>query len=208
MEEIKVPRPKKLGVNAVNRPIMFAKHARGFSMIEVLVTIVIIAIGLLGLAGVQARLQLSEMESYQRSQALMLLQDMANRIATNRRNAGDYVTGTASPLGTGDTTSCTTLTTTQQKDACEWSNALKGAAETFGSDSVGAMIGARGCIEDLGGSQYLITVTWQGLTPISAPAAACGQNLYNGAAGKACVNDLCRRAVTTIVRIGTMGESP
>ena len=41
-------------------------------MIEVLVTIVICVIGLWGLTEVQARLQMSEMESYQRSQALML----------------------------------------------------------------------------------------------------------------------------------------
>jgi type IV pilus assembly protein PilV len=193
---------------------MFMKSARGVSMIEVLVTIVIIAIGLLGLASLQARLQLSEMESYQRAQALMLLQDVANRIATNRKNASAYVTGADSPLGTGDEqpANCATLTspTTQEKDACEWSNALKGAVEKSGSTMVGAMVGARGCIENLGlgGNEYLITVTWQGLTPISAPWVLCGQNQYDGEEGTACVNDRCRRAVTTIVRIGTMGLSP
>ena len=68
---------------------------RGATMIEVLVTVVIIAFGLLGMAGLQMRMQLSEMESYQRSQALLLLNDMASRIATNRTaaTAGNYVTG-------------------------------------------------------------------------------------------------------------------
>ncbi|MDP3678960.1 MAG: prepilin-type N-terminal cleavage/methylation domain-containing protein, partial [Methylotenera sp.] len=59
-----------------------ARFQRGALLLEVLVTIVILAIGLLGLAGLQAKLQSSEMESYQRAQALILLNDMASRIAT------------------------------------------------------------------------------------------------------------------------------
>jgi type IV pilus modification protein PilV len=68
----------------------------GTSLIEVLVTIVILAIGLLGLAGLQSRLQVSEMESYQRAQALVLLNDMVGRIEANRTNAASYVTGAGS----------------------------------------------------------------------------------------------------------------
>ena len=48
-------------------------------MIEVLATIVICVIGLWGLTEVQSRLQMWEVESYQRSQALMLLGDMSTR---------------------------------------------------------------------------------------------------------------------------------
>ena len=67
-------------------------------MLEVFITIVILTIGLLGLAGLQSRLQASEMEAYQRAQALILLNDMASRIATNRANAASYVTGADNPL--------------------------------------------------------------------------------------------------------------
>ena len=63
---------------------------RGTSLIEVLVTIVILAIGLLGMAGLEARLQTSEMEAYQRAQALILLNDMASRISANGANAAFY----------------------------------------------------------------------------------------------------------------------
>ncbi|HEY0563491.1 MAG TPA: prepilin-type N-terminal cleavage/methylation domain-containing protein, partial [Methylophilus sp.] len=49
---------------------------QGSTLLEVLITIVILAIGLLGLAGLQSRLHVSEMESYQRAQALVLLNDM------------------------------------------------------------------------------------------------------------------------------------
>ena len=174
---------------------------RGTTLLEVLVTIVILAIGLLGLAGLQARLQSSEMEAYQRSQALILLNDMASRIATNRAMAASYITGT--PLGVG--MACSTDTSTPQKaDASEWCNALQGAAETLSGGNVGAMVGGRGCVKALDGNSYLITIAWQGMTPISAPAAACGAGSYNG--GTACVNDLCRRTVTTIVRIGDLAS--
>ncbi len=53
-------------------------------MIEVLVTLVVLALGLLGVVGLQARGQQAELESYQRGQALVLLQDMVDRMNTNR----------------------------------------------------------------------------------------------------------------------------
>jgi type IV pilus assembly protein PilV len=182
---------------------------RGTSMIEVLVTIVILMFGLLGLVGLQTKLQVSEMEAYQRAQALILLEDMANRIASNRNFAATYVTGADNPLGAGMT--CPTpagSATRQEKDAAEWCNVLQGAAETTdaGANKLGAMIGGRGCVESLSGNEYLVTVTWQGLGPISVPPAsvACGKDLYDGASGTPCANDLCRRTLTTIVRIATL----
>jgi type IV pilus assembly protein PilV len=178
----------------------------GTSMIEVLVTIIILAIGLLGLAGLQSRLQSSEMEAYQRAQALILLNDMASRIAANRTEAASYAAyDSSSPLGVGMT--CPTATgTAQEFDVREWCEALQGAAESMGGSNVGAMVGGRGCIDDLGDDEYMVTVAWQGLNPVSAPpdSVACGEGEYDG--GTACVNDLCRRAVTTIVRMGNLGS--
>jgi type IV pilus assembly protein PilV len=176
-------------------------------MIEVLVTIVIISFGLLGIAGLQVRLQTSEMESYQRSQALLLLNDMANRMSTNRNNVAAYVVAPTGPLGAG--MACPTASATPaQRDLRDWCNALQGAGETTnaGATKVGAMIGGRGCIENINGSDYLITIAWQGLIPISAPPASvtCGAGSYIGAAGSNCVNDLCRRTVTSLVRIGSL----
>src|SRR5215213_4238343 len=91
---------------------------RGASMIEILVTLVIIAFGLLGMAGLQMRMQVSEIEAYQRSQALLLLDDMASRIATNRNNAAAYV---ASTTTYGGTDACpTATTTTADRDLKDW----------------------------------------------------------------------------------------
>jgi type IV pilus assembly protein PilV len=188
----------------MSRPASIQRQ-RGTTLIEVLVTMVIIAIGLLGLAGLQYRVQLSDMETYQRGQALILLEDMAARISTNRAAAATYVTTAANPLGVG--TPCpNTIGTRQEMDAVQWCNALQGAAEVQGAGKVGAMLGARGCVESLPNNEYLITVPWQGLTPLSAPPAgvACGASLYDGGADSSCTADLCRRVVTTIVRIATL----
>lgn len=174
-------------------------------MIEVLVTIIILALGLLGLAGLQSRLQMSEMEAYQRAQAIILLNDMASRIATNRKVAPTYVTGSGSPVGAG--MSCPASTASiKDVDVGEWCDGLQGAAEASGGTLMGAMVGGRGCIEDLGDDEYRVTVAWQGLTPISAPPEeiACGKDLYDGESGSACTSDRCRRVVTTTVKIATL----
>jgi type IV pilus assembly protein PilV len=186
------------------------KGQRGTSLIEVLVTMVILAFGLLGAAGLQARLQLADMEAYQRAQALILVDDIASRIATNRAHALAYVTGASNPLGTGGACPVTgPLPTRQAIDADQWCNALLGAAEVTGINKIGAVLGARGCIEQLPNNEYLVTVAWQGVVPISAPptSVACGVNLYNGAIGSTssnCVSDRCRRVVTTVVRIAVL----
>lgn len=180
----------------------------GVTMIEVLVTLVILLLGLLGLAGLQAKAQLAETESYQRVQALVLLRDMADRVNANRTVATSYLTPTTAPLGKDSTKDCSAPATTADKDLCQWDAALKGAAEATGgacntatgTNCVGAMIGARGCITSPAANQYLIEVVWQGLAATAAPPAsvACGSGLYNT------TGDLSRRAVTTLVQIGTL----
>lgn len=183
----------------------FIASERGISLIEVLVTLIILAVGMLGVMGLQARLQQSDMEVYQRSQALILLDDMASRLAANRNQAASYVTGSANPLGVGMT--CPTSSATQlDRDKAEWCAALQGAAEAEDDGTqVGAMLGGRGCVESLGSGQYLITVAWQGVSPLNAPptGVACGVNAYN-ATGTACTNDRCRRVVTTVVRVAAL----
>jgi type IV pilus assembly protein PilV len=171
----------------------------GFSLVEVLITIIILAFGLLGLGGLQARVQTSQSESYQRAQALLLVQDMANRISANRANASSYLTS-GTTIGTGDSqpADCSSLTGAS-KDICEWSNELKGAAETQGGSSVGAMLGARGCIDQIGSTPavYRISVSWQGLAAVSTPSLSCGQGSYG-------INDAFRRVIAIQVPVACL----
>jgi type IV pilus assembly protein PilV len=181
---------------------------RGASMIEVLVTIVIIAFGLLGMAGLQSRLQVSEMEAYQRAQALVLLNDMASRIATNRNLSASYATevGMIKVKPDADCAADFAGTSMLKTDVREWCNALQGAAEISGTNKLGAVIGGRGCVEDLGNREYMISVAWQGNVPLNAPPAsvACGKDLYDLGGTTGCTADRCRRVVTTIIRIAPL----
>lgn len=184
----------------------------GFSMIEVLVTTLIVAFGMLGLAGLQVKLQTSEMESYQRAQALVLLSDMSERLTANNANASSYVSTSA--VGTGDSvpTSCAALAAgSAARDLCEWSNELKGSAETkTGLGNIGAMIGARGCITQVQAPNpasgvcqpgiYEIDVAWQGIVKTAAPAVSCGEDLYG-------TDNSLRRVVTRFVTVGLPGCS-
>jgi len=170
----------------------------GFSMIEVLITIVILMIGLLGLAGLQTKALTAQMEAYQRSQALILLKDMVDRISANRKKADFYV----ATLGT-DVTACpTTGNTVADGDLCEWHNALLGAAEVQDTAKVGAMIGARGCITRTvapapgAPSRYLVAVAWQGLNSTAVPAIDCGKDEYG--------NEKLRRVVALPVNIADL----
>jgi type IV pilus assembly protein PilV len=171
----------------------------GFSLLEALVTVVILAFGMLGLAGLEARIQIASTESLQRSQAVLIMQDMVNRISANRPNAAAYVT--AAPLGTGDAepATCTGLTGVAL-DQCEWSLELKGASEQqAGSGSyIGAMTGARGCIEQVGNNPPLfrVSVAWQGMAQLSTSSLACGQNQYGA--------DSFRRAIAGYVPVACL----
>ncbi len=181
---------------------MMISRQRGFTLIELMVSILIISLGLLGLARLQMRMQLSDMESYQRAQALLLINDISSRMSANPNNASSYVT--ASPVGAGMTCPATS-STRQQADLADWCSSLQGAAEVGGGNvKAGAMLGGRGCIQSLGSNQYMITVAWQGVGPISAPptSVACGSGSYDGSSG--CTSDLCRRVVTTVVRVATL----
>ena len=195
----------------------------GFTMIEVLITFVVLVIGLLGLIGLQARTQQAELESYQRGQALVLLQDILDRMNANRIEAknGTYTTGTSTPLGGGGAlTDCTALTGAA-RDKCEWGNLLNGAGEvapggtcstSAGTSCIGAMLGARGCITydattelpDSSGTPiagtgiHTITIAWQGVNKGATALAAnlCGKNLYP--------SEDQRRVVTATLRIGAL----
>ena len=172
---------------------------RGVTMLEVLITIIILSFGMLGLAGLQARVQLAEVEAYQRAQAIVLLQDMVDRINANRNNSLSYA---AAAVGTGNTTigtDCAGLVGAAL-DLCEWHNALLGNAETKSGQNIGAMIGARGCVANTVATnprEFLVSVVWQGVTPTATPASTtCGQNAYG--------NEATRRAIVARVTVGCL----
>jgi len=145
-------------------------------MIEILVTLVILMVGLLGIAGLMAQGQRTSFEAYQRQQALALANDMAERIKGNRPGADNTAVATtytaavpiATPAGdgtrftnltTGGITNCVTANCTTsdvvQFDAAVWDGLLAGAAsetDTATGTAVAPLLRARGCVEQLAGA--------------------------------------------------------
>jgi type IV pilus assembly protein PilV len=178
----------------------------GFAMIEVLITLVIILLGLLGVAALMVRANTSQMESYQRVQAVILLEDMRNRIEANRGVATCYANGpTGAQLGTGygGTPTCVAGTAAQNAqavaDMTDWNAQLLGSAESKSGTKVGAMLGARGCVSEIDAANriYLISVAWQGMASSAVPKVTCGQGQYGA-------DDSLRRALSVTVRIGDL----
>ncbi len=166
--------------------------AAGFTLIEILVTLAIIAIGLLGLGAFQVRVQQAGLEAYNRAQALVILSAMVDRINANRLTAPCYATTTpaGSPyLGYVDANhvgaiSCSGFgdVNTQQlavNDLNEWDQMLQGAKEAMAGNATGGALGARGCISfDAATSTYTLAVAWQGTVETAVPTVNCGNNAY------------------------------
>jgi len=79
------------------------RHVRGLTLIEVLVTMVLLGVGLLGLAGLQLRgMQVNQGSTF-RSQAAILAEDLADRMRTDAATVaaqgydGQWVGGGAAP---------------------------------------------------------------------------------------------------------------
>ncbi|MGH6770645.1 MAG: type IV pilus modification protein PilV [Xanthobacteraceae bacterium] len=193
----------------------YRPRQRGFTLLEVLVSLLILVLGVLGLIGLQAQAQIAMFESYQRGQALILVQDMADRIATNRGTAGCYAittdTANGTPfLGTGyaGTPTCTAAVGTAatravaDADLQAWNSALQGASETASVGQVGAVLGARGCVSfNAATNSYRVALAWQGSAATVAPtagdaAATCAKDLYGP--------DAQRREISVTVRIANL----
>ena len=186
--------------------------AAGFAMVESMVTIVVVAFGLLGVAGLVSRSFVTEVESTQRTQAVMLIQDMVTRIEANRTNVAQYVTGDTGVNGyvtvAGVTTMivCDPAAPLADRDRCEWSRLLAGSTDQINGNNAGVLVGAIGCIHEIDAFNriYAVSIAWQGMRegapPIidaNFPPSGCGANLFG--------NENQRRLITMPVRLGTLG---
>lgn len=212
------------GMTAPGRPD--SRRQRGASLIEVLVAIFIAALGLLGLAGLQARAMNSEFESYQRSQALVLATDMAERMRMNRAYSGTFKnisnpadgSGFVGTDGAGRFGLDCDSTDHGIQALCDWESLLRGSAEKSGTNSIGAMVGARGCVtydpaSELPGipdsGEFMVAVVWQGNSETAAPTVPgtgtplhCADNLYKDSTGT--VREGLRRGIALKFRFARL----
>ncbi len=184
---------------------------RGFNILEILIALVISLVTLMGAAGLVVRTVQQEVESYQRLQALTLAQDMVDRINVNRQVADCYSSNNAAGRELGGEDAATANVASidcgssdqhqrAEADLLAWHNALLGTSEQNSAEKInlGAMIGARGCIEKIAALDrtYRISVAWQGMNETVVPVNACGKDDYGP--------DARRRVIAVTIRMADL----
>ncbi|AGA87861.1 type IV pilus modification protein PilV [Stutzerimonas stutzeri] len=98
-------------------------HQRGATLIEVLVAMLILSVGLLGLASMQMTALQSNQSAYYRSQATVLAYDIIDRMRANRADAlnGVYDIAIQNQACKPDLAASGTLA---KRDVAEWLNSI------------------------------------------------------------------------------------
>ena len=127
----------------------------GLSLLEILVTLVILSVGLLGYAGLQLNGLKRNATAYERGQAMALAYDMADRVRANRDAALNGSYDWSDPFATKPTqncesSSCANGTQMASSDLREW---LQSASDLLPSGT--------GMVDhDAGAGTVTVTVMW------------------------------------------------
>lgn len=154
---------------------------RGISLIEVLVTIVLISVALLGSASLQVLSKRSNYEAVQRTTAAHLANDLLARMRANRGALDGYlpadVLGGAT-LGPDPALDCADESVTCDSsdiaafELWQWEQQLDGAAETVNGVASGGLAEPTACITGPAGGVegvYEVAIAWRGGTEHLSP---------------------------------------
>lgn len=174
---------------------------RGFGLLEVLITLVIMAVGLLGIAVLQVMSKRSNFEATQRTTASMLANFIVERMRANPGALAVYggtletpppalggPTYTAEPTPTCSSASACSPNELADHDLWLWEQLIIGATEQSGTSNTGGLVSPTACITttvpdaltDRSG-RYTVTIVWRGSTKLSNPSTT---NTCGSASGK------------------------
>jgi type IV pilus assembly protein PilV len=136
----------------------------GFTLLEVLVAMLVLSIGLLGLAGLMASSMRNNLSASHRTQATWMAYDIIDRMRANRTGAlaGSYATAMGAPATCSAAPS--TTGTVPAQDIAAWKNQLA-CALPAGNGSIAVNTGTRAATiviqwNDSRGSQGLANQTF------------------------------------------------
>lgn len=126
----------------------------GFTLIEVLVATVVLSIGLLGLAALQANNLKNNQSAYFRSQATQLAYDIADRMRANVTASNSYLSSTMAVTAATQQADCTTVS-----DTCTPANMAENDLYDLKIALATALPGGTATIANAGGV-FTVTVNW------------------------------------------------
>ncbi len=143
----------------------------GFNLIEVLIALVVLSIGLLGLAALQMTSLQQNQSAYMRSQATLLAYDIADRMRANmdEADAGSYFVASGATTSncinyTGSASGCTSAQMASH-DIAEWQTVLatelpQGSGRVCRSNLTGDAVGIPDCEGDTSNNPVVVYVWW------------------------------------------------
>lgn len=148
------------------------------SLVEVLVGLVIIAVGLLGLMGMQARALSLQKDSFDRSSAAELIAQLAERMRANHLGfmANRYASSLLPGATIGTAAACLSATpctpqTLAAWDLVNWQRGLRARLPDAGA--VVTASGATGAAMGAGATSMRITVIWREANANTGTDGAC-----------------------------------
>lgn len=156
---------------------------QGVGMIEVLVAVLLLAVGILGLAGMQLTAKRAGNEAHHRTTAIMLSQSLLEKIRNNPHSLSRYVftwiSGAELPVAASDCAAAR-CTTTQMAayDINQWVRELRGDAETQTIDNstvnTGGLPDPAVCVQYIVPTFVSVTISWRGHKSMMASSSMTG----------------------------------
>ena len=136
---------------------------RGFSLLEVMVTLSIVSVGALGMAGLQTVSLRTNNNALLESQAATLVQDLIERVRANPD--GDYTTtfntAIANTVCTGSNANCD-ADTMARYDLMVWKCSLGAASSACAARGIAGQLpnGVGSMTENVAANDYTISIRW------------------------------------------------
>lgn len=165
------------------RGLSVARAQRGAGLIEVLIAMLVIAVGILGVAGLQLTGKQALNDASQRSIATALARDIVERMRSNPSDLEAYEGTVGGASITAPATCRNSNCTTAQlaaRDLYDWEQALDGAEETVvisgTTTNTGGLVNPRACITHTDG-KVTVAIAWRGVTnQVNPTASTCGED--------------------------------